>query len=943
MNDIPLNLVLGIFSTRRRRLGSLLVIVIAASIAMTGLGYVDTRGAQVLRSNVDSLDIEGLVYAHDYSARLGFFSQGDASYLTTRDYIAAAEPAIYWEFDTLNTSIHYESWYGPAFSHVQPALLAINPTFLPTFPTYLQLINGSWTSDPFSTLIHEAVARRFNLQNGSQVSLNFSKILDTTTSQIVQLPLLNLTVTGFFTTTINNTVGLEDPAFLPQYSVLYDYAYALSTAHDAHLIQERYFLDLSHDLINYLIPELSGSLLRNIALDLTQNLVSGNLRFPLLDAYLQYEYWLLNSRMNQLLVLLPLLGMGFVVLAILVPQGILDKALEIQMILARGAEEHQISIMVYRELLTFSLLGSAFATVLGGIMSQLLFTVEEFLLFNPTHLFQTDLGLTFSSILMVWIFTFVIIFGSGLIANRQWRLTTKPRIQVDRAPPEPYAEPTIPAEDTLPDPLQQRLMNLFSRVSHIISPLSILYAFALSIAFTFLYLIFINAALALPHQINLFLGLLIGSYVTLRLGDLIQQRIQKRYARQLKNYRNLIRIRRTIRRHDSSALLVIFLTISILFSSGSSMILSSFRFSAENAAAYHVGAHLQVGTFQNKQLLPVTYATSLRGITGVVGVTPLKIVEGNLGINTEVAIVGITPDAYVNLTPSGQGTPLRHTSKATTLATLSADPNHTVISTEIAWLLQLDVGDSINIGYTKEDGSKRYTTTTKHISGVVNTLPGVDSRVFVVLALTELLTLVNSTHVGRFLVTVADAELLVLTRILDTDLPFLDWGISATQLYESFLDPDFVTWLAQVATLIFIYATILTGVLFATYLYTGFMRHKREFTILRALGLNQQQMLTLGLSEILEYVIIAIGLGGLLGIVATLLTTILNLRTLSITILIQPQLAFIPFTIIFVLLLPALSASLGAYIVIHQFNNLNLPQLLKLDVEPQRAYRTEGT
>jgi ABC-type lipoprotein release transport system permease subunit len=269
------------------------------------------------------------------------------------------------------------------------------------------------------------------------------------------------------------------------------------------------------------------------------------------------------------------------------------------------------------------------------------------------------------------------------------------------------------------------------------------------------------------------------------------------------------------------------------------------------------------------------------------------------------------------------------------------------VSESILFYLGLErgrLGERINLAYYSEEGDQLIEVSSMVMGGSLSRLAGVLEGSFIIMRLDLLMALTNTSTVNQFMIKVHEG--VNASRVADElgSKYFLEFQppIVAENMYHTWLEAEYLEWLAETGTINFLYSTIFVGLLFAIYILTSFTRRKKEFTILRSIGLGVRQLITLAILEILTFVLFALIGGVIIGIILSIWNVYQALIEIVGMVVIIPQLVVTGYTLGIILVLPISSAILGTVLVALDFTRTNLPRMLKLDVEPVRAYRAEA-
>jgi predicted lysophospholipase L1 biosynthesis ABC-type transport system permease subunit len=468
-------------------------------------------------------------------------------------------------------------------------------------------------------------------------------------------------------------------------------------------------------------------------------------------------------------------------------------------------------------------------------------------------------------------------------------------------------------------------------------------------AFSFyLSLLFINP---IPSPSDVFNSTIIpffATYVVFRVGPPIFKWIIENAPEPIQIKRREIKslqsLRKLIRRGQEVIGLVVVLTFAIALGFASTTASATLYASAEDLANYKVGADIHFTSNYPNASFPLSEASNLRNTSGVATATAVKVIEVDIGTYESARLIGINASEYVEVSYSSTGLPLMDSPERHGLLHLQ-DNNQTVfISNYIVQGLRKSPGDEINIAYTPEDGGRRRKSITMIVSPTTAGLSGFSYPAFIIMDLGVLLDLINSSRVNHFLVNVennANASIVAEEITSQYHVNFDSVEVSS-ELYKSWMGADLLRWLADTTTINFLYATIFSGLFFGVYVYTSFAKKKKEFTILRSIGLSQRQLVALSVFEISVFIFISILFGIGFGVLIAFSSNIANLMSLTGAAFFSRRLIFTPMSISISIILPLLSAISATLIVSINFARTNLPRMLKLDIEFVRAYRAEA-
>jgi ABC-type antimicrobial peptide transport system permease subunit len=770
---------------------------------------------------------------------------------------------------------------------------------------------------------------------------------------------LNITITGFFQEG-NLDLASEDDSVVslttlkvPWIVMSYDYVRAfdlnLTNKYDRTYLSEHLYLDMRHDVINYVFPEISGVQLNSITQEMSSNMESGVLEVYLLNAYTAYQSWIQIQRFYLILVSAPIMIMAILLLALVVNYAVSGKVTEINMMLARGALEGQIKKMIYRELLRIGAIGGLIGLGIGWIMGHIALSVKDFLLFDLSQILISPFNITLSTVIISWGITVIVVMFAGVSSNSMWRPGRVSAYPTDRKPPDLYDVEKTSEKESSP--------GIKKLVSGVKTTLRLINLKALAVALTAIlfgliwYITFVDPLPYLPDLYGYILGLFLITYLISRLGppafkfalERAPQSIQKKRS----EYRSLNLMMRLIRRGEEAFGLVFFLSLTITFGFASAVTSATLHLSASDLSYYRVGADIQLTTNYANASLPQDFTSNLTGIPGVAAATPLKVVWGDVGTYTNVYLLGINVSEYNAISYASGGGSLKDSPERLSFEILEDADDTVIIGYDTLLATGKSLIDTINIGYNIEDEFGRPIQTevvTMDIGAVVNSFAGFPLGLFVVMRLDVLMGLTNSTTVNHFLVDVDDGynATLVAQDIEDSYFINFDQVEVADTLYKSIVDAELVNWLATTTTINFIYSSIFSGLFFGSYILSSFTNKKKDFTILRSIGLSRKQLITLSLIEIATFILPSIIFGTLFGAIYAYETNLNNLSSLAGGVVGRPRLEFTPFSLLLVTAVPVITALVTTLAVSWDYAKTNIPRILKLDMEMTRAYRLKA-
>ena len=584
----------------------------------------------------------------------------------------------------------------------------------------------------------------------------------------------------------------------------------------------------------------------------------------LAEAVTRYSYWQSNMRNTQLTRASAVLMLVALVMFLAIRHNVNERRFESNMLMSRGAAKSDIDRRILKEIMGIAVVGSAVGLGLGVLFSRFGLAAVGFFEFDWLLFFTEPLLISLYSLLISVLIGIVLPYATWLVY--QTIFSTKKRVEEHEGKLQKLS----------------RVM-VFIRWDVVLLALSILLLFGLMSAGPLvLYNPFFTSILSyIPLAIFISIGSL--SIKALRSGANPLSRVMNRVVGVLPS---MVGVRRIGKSASSAgpAILVLVLSISIAWTYA--IIGASMPQTKENQGRLAFGGDVafHLGSYPTADWSNFTANVTDHELSAATSMVSSTEIQLSAGFYDYAYLFAIDPEEYRYVGYDYLGVQLNESDLAPMLTALATTPSGTIITSDIANLYALEVGDSLR-GFTFdyfEGGVETFAFTIVGITGALSNgqirdtgTPTSDDMYYYYYREVGLNTMwVNRDYLGSVISLANSTNNILCVRTHE--------GANGTQLVEDVLDAGGSTliseydwsavsyevdfYLSQTAyqmdravdTMLTISTTAIIFGAFIIYAFEGVTARKREIALIRSMGGDRAVILKSQIAEMV--VLLATGL-----------------------------------------------------------------------------------